>query len=534
MAYRHIVRLFIYLILGWMPVVAQLNSDSTAVDIDAKMRGGNHLYLKLSGGFTVYGGDTDQNPENNLKQYLEDKGLAGRLELGKTVSEKADIGLALTYGTYPEIEPQEIRSTNDDAFENTKRFRAELLLRYHLLGRNKIDPFLQAGANLTSGHIYKRKLTGKTAEYTSSRKLGYGPTFGGGLAVQLSKTVAIQVESSQNMVFPDLAADGANYEMQLNSSGDQTNYDWLGYYGAGLTLNLGGKTASCQAPKIKAADYSGSTNLGETLSFSALVDGEAEVLWAFGDGMMAVGQGAMHQFANAGMYEVTVTATNACGTDQTVVPVQVLYNQECTDIEIVAVSASKFTAQVNENVQFYASVSGSNEAKYQWNFGDGTQAETRTATHSFSQPGMYQVQFTAMNQCEAEQKNIEIEVKSAVINSVSESCAQITQLNAVYFDYGSTTLDARAKAKLDENIDLLKTCPSARVKVLGYKDHVEQNEQVSMMRAQSIQSYYQRNGIEIAQLSLEDKGTSPINCDKEDPGIGCRRNRRADSVPLLY
>jgi PKD repeat protein len=58
------------------------------------------------------------------------------------------------------------------------------------------------------------------------------------------------------------------------------------------------------------------------------------------------------------------------------------------------------SAAVGEEATFTATVSdeGTRPVNYQWNFGDGTSASGRTASHSYREPGTYEVTFTASNE----------------------------------------------------------------------------------------------------------------------------------------
>ena len=111
----------------------------------------------------------------------------------------------------------------------------------------------------------------------------------------------------------------------------------------------------------------------------------------------------------------------------------------------------------------------------------------------------------------------------------------LVELNSVYFDYGAGTLDRRARSLLDENVDLLLANPACCVFVDGYTDTPEGDRfgaGLAGRRAQAVYDYYLSRGVEAGRLQIRNRGTAVPSCDKEDPGPGCERNRRVESLPL--
>ena len=111
----------------------------------------------------------------------------------------------------------------------------------------------------------------------------------------------------------------------------------------------------------------------------------------------------------------------------------------------------------------------------------------------------------------------------------------LIELNSVTFDYGSTTLDARARRLLDENVELLLSSPACCVFIDGYVDESEFDEfgaPVADRRARAVYAYYLSRGIDGDRLNVRNRGLAVPSCDKEDPGPGCERNRRVESLPV--
>ena len=112
-------------------------------------------------------------------------------------------------------------------------------------------------------------------------------------------------------------------------------------------------------------------------------------------------------------------------------------------------------------------------------------------------------------------------------------CEEVTELNTVYFDYEASTLTAEGRARLDENIEVLRRCPNICVVINGYADDTEADKlRLSERRAQAVRDYYVANGIGQDRLRARGLGEAPDSNNKEDPGPGDRNARRAESIPV--
>ncbi len=111
----------------------------------------------------------------------------------------------------------------------------------------------------------------------------------------------------------------------------------------------------------------------------------------------------------------------------------------------------------------------------------------------------------------------------------------LVELNAIYFDYGSGTLTRRARTLLDENVDLLLSNSACCVFIDGYTDTAEGDRfgmGLAGRRAQAVYDYYLSQGVAASRLQIRNRGVAAPACDKEDPGPGCERNRRVESLPV--
>ena len=111
----------------------------------------------------------------------------------------------------------------------------------------------------------------------------------------------------------------------------------------------------------------------------------------------------------------------------------------------------------------------------------------------------------------------------------------LVELNSVYFDYGAGTLDRRGRSLLDENVELLLSNPACCVFIDGYTDTSEGDRfglGLAGRRAQAVYDYYLGRGVSASRLQIRNRGVAAPDCDKEDPGQGCERNRRVESLPV--
>ena len=140
-------------------------------------------------------------------------------------------------------------------------------------------------------------------------------------------------------------------------------------------------------------------------------------------------------------------------------------------------------------------------------------------------PGTYTVTITATNADGSDTCTTTVTVGDTF-------CDEVTELNTVYFDFDSSALTADARARLDENLEVLRRCPNICVVINGYTDDVEEDKlRLSQRRADEVRAYYVANGITEDRLRARGLGEAPDANNKEDPGPGDSRARRADSLP---
>jgi PKD repeat protein len=125
----------------------------------------------------------------------------------------------------------------------------------------------------------------------------------------------------------------------------------------------------------------------DTAYFSSISQGAiTNYLWDFGDGTYGYEADIEHEYFEPGYYDVCLTIYDE--------------NSDCLDDycdvviiedEIIALCKSDFTTFVDSNNVVFTSSSEGNITDYMWNFGDGTYAYTKDATHDYDEPGYYDV-----------------------------------------------------------------------------------------------------------------------------------------------
>lgn len=115
--------------------------------------------------------------------------------------------------------------------------------------------------------------------------------------------------------------------------------------------------------------------------------------WDFGDGRTSTEQNPTHTYASPGTYTITLTVTNAHGTDT-----------HSTTLHVATPSSVSFTYTVDGPelstgvpIHFQGLIS-SDATSWRWYFGDGATSEERNPTHTYSKTGTYRVTLTATNE----------------------------------------------------------------------------------------------------------------------------------------
>lgn len=119
----------------------------------------------------------------------------------------------------------------------------------------------------------------------------------------------------------------------------------------------------------------------------------ASYLWDFGDGTTSSLANPLHQYVNAGIYDVSLTITDIGGCTNTIVQNDII---NYIPYPTPSFSVSSTFGCIGDPFTFNNTSVG-NAVSYLWNFGDGATSTTVSPIHSYSTEGTFSVTLTAFN-----------------------------------------------------------------------------------------------------------------------------------------
>ena len=133
--------------------------------------------------------------------------------------------------------------------------------------------------------------------------------------------------------------------------------------------------------------------VGDTVAFTGTAQGAPLILfdWDFGDEGRGTGPGITHAFSAEGSYTVTLTATNACGTQAISDTITVL-PAVCEPVQILTATEEISGCQVT----FGADLAGTPSFAFAWDMGVFNSTEP-TPTVTFDSAGTYPFALTVLN-----------------------------------------------------------------------------------------------------------------------------------------
>lgn len=216
----------------------------------------------------------------------------------------------------------------------------------------------------------------------------------------IDHTVSFDATSSVNAVGFDWLFEGGTPATSTDPS-PTVEYTTAGDYDVRLIVtNSSGLTDTLESVDYVSAETVptvGFTAMNTNLmaSFVYTGSGASSVSWEFGDGSTGTGVSTTHTYATPGDYDVTMTATNACGS---------VMDQQLVDIEI-APNAS-FDANVSPGavlcpgyITTYTASGQNNLDTYSWTFEGGTPAVSSAPSVAVQYPveGSYDVKLVVTN-----------------------------------------------------------------------------------------------------------------------------------------
>jgi PKD repeat protein len=218
------------------------------------------------------------------------------------------------------------------------------------------------------------------------------------------------------------------------------SYTAAGTYTVTLTVsNAGGSNASSQQVTVTAplpgaptAAFTHTTNNLEA-AFTNTSSGQVDsLLWDFGDGATSTDANPAHIYTAAGTYTVTLTVTNAGGSNTTSQPVTVA--NALPDLPV-----ADFNAAANGlDVQFTDASTGQVDS-WLWDFGDGSQSTDQNPTHTYASAGTYTVSLSVTNAAGSSDAAKDIAVEGG--DQPAESVADTTPVTPDIDDLSNNLLD---------------------------------------------------------------------------------------------
>jgi len=139
---------------------------------------------------------------------------------------------------------------------------------------------------------------------------------------------------------------------------------------------------------VDAVFTSTSNGLTTTFDGSASTGAAPSYSWDYGDGNTAFGANPTHTYATAGTYTVSLTVTDACGTNDVT----------SSTVQVCPIVNLGIASTVNGNT-FTFSATPANLSAYNWDFGDGTTGTGPQISHTYSGTGNYSVVLSALDSC---------------------------------------------------------------------------------------------------------------------------------------
>ena len=152
--------------------------------------------------------------------------------------------------------------------------------------------------------------------------------------------------------------------------------------------------------------------------------------WTFGDGTYSTGENPVHTYRKAGLYSVTLTASNVDGSNKLTKSSYIVVSN-ALNCPVTNFSASLTSGNAPLTVDFTGQGNGS-PTSWKWSFGDGNTSTDKNPIYTFNKSGLYSVRLTASNEkgSNALTKSSYIAVSSVLDPPITSFSASPTSGNA--------------------------------------------------------------------------------------------------------
>lgn len=140
------------------------------------------------------------------------------------------------------------------------------------------------------------------------------------------------------------------------------------------------------------------------VTFSNSSQNARSYLWNFGDGHTSKEKNPIHTYANAGTYNVQLTATNITKSNT--------YSQNVTISQTDVTPNASFTYKTEHPLKVVITNTSSNATSYEWDFGDGTTSTEKHPTHKYKTIGVYRVKLIAKGSKKSDTHETNVEIKA--------------------------------------------------------------------------------------------------------------------------
>ncbi len=173
--------------------------------------------------------------------------------------------------------------------------------------------------------------------------------------------------------------------------------------------------------------FSGTPTVGSTpltASFNDQSTGSPTAWrWTFGDGSNSTDKNPVHKYNKSGLYSVTLTASNANGSDA-LTKTSYIYVSNTLAAPVTSFSVSPTSGSMPLTVSF-TDQSTELPVAWRWTFGDGNTSTEKNPVHTYNKSGRYTVTLTASNS-----NGSDVLTKSSNIVVSSVLAAPVTSFSA--------------------------------------------------------------------------------------------------------
>ncbi len=170
---------------------------------------------------------------------------------------------------------------------------------------------------------------------------------------------------------------------------------------------------------------------GETIAFTSTSSAASTYAWSFpgGSPSSSTAENPVVMYGMPGVYDVTLTVTNALGSDT-----EMISNY----VSVAELPSAAFTSNVNGLTVNFTDQS-TNATSYAWNFGDGNSSSMANPSHAYANAGTFTVTLVATNPCGTDQTTSTVTVVAAPVATISNSGAQGCAPHTISFDASNSS-----------------------------------------------------------------------------------------------